>query len=73
MQRHGRYDIDRMRRDMDAKGLQAVDIARRAGTARSSITRFLNGEHQTPHMAKRIAKALRQSLDRYVLDSSEAA
>lgn len=73
MQRTARYDVSRMQDDMTALGLQPVDVARRSRVARSSITRFFNGTVQTPRMAKRISKALRQPLERYLIRTSEAA
>lgn len=52
------YDVERMQRDMAAKGWQPVDLARKANVAASSVTRFFSGEFQTPRMAKRLSKAL---------------
>jgi transcriptional regulator with XRE-family HTH domain len=62
-----------MRDDMTALGLQPIDLARRCRVATSTITRFFNGRCQTARVAKRIARALRQDLDRYVIRSSGAA
>lgn len=67
-----KYDVERMQRDMVAKGWQPVDLARRAAVAPSSVTRFFSGEFQTPRMAKRLSKALGRGAAHYLL-SVEAA
>lgn len=68
-----RYDVDRMQRDIVAKGWHPVDLARRAGVSASSVTRFFSGEFQTPRMAKRLSKALGRGAAFYLCDAEEAA
>lgn len=65
------YDVERMQRDMVAKGWQPVDLARKAGVSPSSVTRFFSGEFQTPRMAKRLSKALNRGAAYYL--AAEAA
>lgn len=72
MQRITRYDVSRMAGDVAAKGWQPIDLARKAGVAASTVTRFLRGEHQTPRMAKRLSKALGQAADHYLIRDAEA-
>ena len=67
-----RYDVERIQRDLIAKGWQPVDLARRAGVAPSTVTRFFSGEFQTPRMAKRLSKALGRGAAFYLLDSEAA-
>jgi transposase-like protein len=66
------YDTDLMLRDMAVQGLQPIDIARRAKVSHTSVGRFLHKRSQTPRMAKRLAAALRQKPERYLM-STEAA
>lgn len=66
------YDVDRIRRDIAAKGWLPVDLARRAKVNPASVTRFLSGEFQTPRMAKRLSKALGKGPAHYLV-STEAA
>lgn len=72
MQRTTRFDVARMREDLDAKGWQPADLADRAGVARSTVGRFLNGESQTARMAKRLAETLGYSIRRYLISSTKA-
>lgn len=44
--------------DMAARGMVALDVAKAQGMAPSTVTRFLNGELQTPKTAKKIANTL---------------
>jgi plasmid maintenance system antidote protein VapI len=62
-----RYDVERMQRDMVARGWQPIDLAKRAGVAPSSVTRFFTREFQTPRMAKRLSKALGRGAAYYLL------
>lgn len=66
-----KYDVDRMRLDIAARGWLPVDLARRAKVNPASVTRFLSGEFQTPRMAKKLSKPLGKSPDHYLV--SEAA
>lgn len=73
MQRVTRFNGALMADDMAANGWNAREFATRVKprVAVSTITRFLNGEHQTPPMAKRLAKALGYDVRRYLNPSSE--
>lgn len=66
-----KYDVERMRLDIAAKGWLPVDLARRAKVNPASVTRFLSGEFQTPRMAKKLSKPLGKPPDHYLV--SEAA
>lgn len=68
-----RYDVDRMYRDMVAKGWQAIELARRSKVSPSTVTRFLSGEYQTPKMAKRLSRALGHGPAHYLLDELAVA
>lgn len=56
-----------MHDDMADRGWLPVDLARAADVARSTVTRFLNGDVQTPHTARKLADALGKSVRRYVI------
>lgn len=75
MHRAFTYDIDRMRRDMAAKGWQPVDLARKCKppVAPSTVMRFFNGEHQTARMAKRLSRALGKTADHYLVAAQAVA
>lgn len=73
MSRGFRYDVALMQRDMAERGWQASDVAASADCAVSTVTRFLNGEFQTPRTAKKIAGALRRSVKRYMVDEFESS
>jgi len=60
------FDVDQMRRDMAAKGWQPTDLAQKAGISKSTVSRFLDGQFQTPRTAKKIATALGYSVRRYL-------
>ncbi len=57
-----------MAADIARRGWVAKDLADAAGVAVSSVTRWLNGEHRTARMAKKMAFALGHPVDRYVKD-----
>jgi hypothetical protein len=61
--------------DMAGKGWAPADVAVhcKPRAARSSVTRFLSGENQSPAMAKRIATALGFSVKRYLIADREEA
>lgn len=63
-----RIDVDALRRDMEAKGLMARDLARRAGVSDATVSRFFSGESRTPRTAKVLARALGFSLRRYLVE-----
>jgi transcriptional regulator with XRE-family HTH domain len=67
------YDVRLMAEDMAAKGWLASDVAGRVGVAVSTVTRFLNGEHQSAPMLKRISKVLGRSPRRYIVSRQEVA
>ena len=72
MQRTGRFDVAKMRHDMDTKGWQDADLADRAEVSRATVSRFMAGEFQTARTAKKLADALGFSVRRYVIAQTEA-
>jgi plasmid maintenance system antidote protein VapI len=67
------FNVGLMLEDMAVKGLTASDVAAltKPPVAKSSVTRFLNGQHQTPRMAKLIARALGYTTARrYIVSES---
>lgn len=56
-----------MAEDVAAKGWTKVEFARVAGVANMTVIRFLRGEFQNPPTAAKLAEALGQSLERYVV------
>jgi len=66
-QRHQRYDVPKILRDMALKGWQATDLARAASVSDMTVSRFLNGGTQTAKTAQKIANALGYQIRRYVL------
>jgi transcriptional regulator with XRE-family HTH domain len=66
-----RFNVAQIQMDLAAKGWQPTDLADRAGVARSTVSRFLNGEFQTARMAKRLAEALGYSVRRYIVPLDE--
>lgn len=68
-----RYNTSLMRQDMAAKGWQPQDLAEKAELVPSTLSRFLNGHHQTARTAKKISTALGYSVRRYLLAESAVA
>jgi len=60
-------DTDRL-----AKGWNHSEWAEEAGVSVSSVTRFVDGEVQTPGMAKKLALALGHPVDRYLIRPEQA-
>lgn len=73
MSRTLRFDADRLRDDIAARGWQPADLADRAGVARSTVGRFLSGEFQTARTAKKLADTLGYSVKRYLIAFRGAA
>jgi plasmid maintenance system antidote protein VapI len=67
------YNVDLMRADLAEKGWLPAHLAKAAGVADMSVYRFLNGEHQTPPMAKKLAKAMRRPVRRYLVGLETAS
>jgi len=67
-----RFNVAQMQHDIAARGWQPADLADKAGVARSTVSRFLNGEFQTARMAKRLAQALGYSVRRYIVTAEES-
>jgi plasmid maintenance system antidote protein VapI len=59
--------------DLASKGWSSTDLARCADVAVSTVTRFMNGTHQTAPTAKKLATALGRSVRRYIVSRSEVA
>lgn len=60
-----RYDADRLRADMEARGWMAVHLAQAAGVSKATVSNFLRGVRQTPKTAALLATALGYSPRRY--------
>ncbi len=67
------FNAQLMAEDMAAKGWTKLELATRADVSDMSVIRFLRGERQTPPMAKKLAKALGRSIERYLIRASEAS
>jgi transcriptional regulator with XRE-family HTH domain len=62
-----------MAEDAARNGWTIAEFARKAGVVDMTVLRFLRGERQTPATAKKLAKALRRSIDRYLIASRRVA
>lgn len=67
-----RFDGALMAEDVARKGWKPIDLSRRAGVADMTVYRFLRGERQTAPIAKKLARALGQSIDRYLISTRES-
>lgn len=67
-----RFNAQLMAEDIAAKGWSPAEFARLAGVADMTVYRFLDGTSQTAPTAKKLAKALRRPIERYLIRSSEA-
>lgn len=67
------WDIAKLTDDIAGRGWQPTDLADAAGVARSTVTRFLNGDFQTARTAKKLAEALGYSVRRYLISSKAVA
>lgn len=61
------WDVQLIAEDMAVKGWHKRELARRAKLGHATIVRFLSGERQTAVTAAKIAKALRQDTERYLI------
>ena len=68
-----RFNGQLMAEDMAAAGWTKLELARRAKVADFTVTRFLRGEQQSAPTAKKLAKALGQSVERYLIRLSGEA
>jgi transcriptional regulator with XRE-family HTH domain len=68
-----RFDVDKMRADMDLKGWLNTDLARAARVNDMTVTRFFRGEHQSARTAQKLAAALGYTPRRYLLASRPIA
>jgi transcriptional regulator with XRE-family HTH domain len=68
-----RYDVAKLRDDMEARGWLPMDLARHADVSHMTVSRFLKGEFQTARTAKKLADALGRSLRRYRVRGGVAA
>lgn len=67
-----KFDGQLMAEDMAVAGFSKADLARRAKCADMTVIRFLRGTHQTPKVAKKLAKVLGFSARRYLVRSEAA-
>lgn len=68
---HVRYDVPQLLRDAGGEGWSDSDFARRAGVKRSTVSRMRRYGSTRPATFAKLAQALGQPMDRYIL--SEAA
>lgn len=68
-----RWDAQLMAEDAAQRGWTIAEFARNAGVVDMTVLRFLRGERQTPATAKKLAKALRRSVGRYLISSRRVA
>lgn len=66
MARHSPWNIDRMDRDRLGRGWTKRRLAAIAGVSEATVTRWFQGEVQTPGTAKKLADALGHPVSRYV-------
>jgi transcriptional regulator with XRE-family HTH domain len=60
-----KYDVAKMKRDMDDLGWLPTDLARAAGLSNMTVSRFLNRIRQNPRTARKLAEALGRELSHY--------
>ena len=56
---------------MALKGWSKLDLAKKANVSDMTVARFLRGERQTAKTAKKLAKALGQSVRRYLISEPQ--
>lgn len=66
------WNVALLTEDMKSRGWLKFDLARRARVSHMTVGRFLNGQRQTARTAKKLARALGQDVERYLIRSSEA-
>lgn len=65
------FNTQLLAEDMAVKGLNKLELAQKAGVADMTVIRFLRGESQTGKTAKKLARALGQSVERYLIRADE--
>ena len=65
--RRFKYDVEKMRADMDLKGWLNTDLAKAAAVNAMTVSRFFRGEHQSARTARKFAEALGYTPRRYLL------
>lgn len=68
-----RYNAQLFADDMGAQGWMMTELARRAGITSKTVTRFFQGSAQTPKTAAKMAVALGQPVERYLIRQAVAA
>jgi transcriptional regulator with XRE-family HTH domain len=66
------FNTQLMAEDMVRRGLNKLDLSKRARVADMTVIRFLRGERQTAKTAKKLAKALGHDVDRYLVSAQPA-
>lgn len=61
------YNVSLMLVDMAEKGWLATHLAKAADVSDMTVSRFIQGKHQTAPTAKKLAKALGRSIRRYLV------
>lgn len=72
MHRAFTFDVDQMQRDMAARGWTDVELARRAGVNKSSVSRFWSGVHRSAPMGHKLTRALGRPRGFYLLPAGAA-
>lgn len=61
------WDVERLVYDATAKGWHTADFARAAGLNYKTADKFLRGQVQTPRTGTKLAAALGQPVERYLV------
>ena len=64
------FNVQLMAEDMARKGFNKLELATKAGVSDMTVIRFLRGENQTGKTAKKLAKALGRSIERYIVSAA---
>jgi transcriptional regulator with XRE-family HTH domain len=67
------FNTQLMAEDMVRRGLNKLDLSKRARVADMTVIRFLRGDRQTAKTAKKLAKALGHDVDRYLVTTPQLA
>jgi len=68
-----RFNAQLMAEDMELRGWSRNELAKRAGVADNTVYRFLRGEFQTGATARKLARALRRNVRRYLISNVNQA
>jgi transcriptional regulator with XRE-family HTH domain len=68
-----RWDIDKLKSDLSARGWLAQDLAENAGVTPMTVSRVLRRLRANPRTMKKLAEALGHEPSRYVVDAAREA